>query len=102
MPKKSKNSPPKRTVVIRKFFGANGAVGHKFKRPELRVYFVPEKIANANKAVVDPAEVVEENFKKNCPPSIYYKNKWCFLVEKLHKDLLLFCHLISKNLKHFG
>ena len=56
--------------MIRKFFGANGAVGQKLKWPELRVYFVPEKIANANKAVVDPAEPIDENFKKNCPPSV--------------------------------
>ena len=56
--------------MIRKFFGENGAVGPKLKWPELRVYFVPEKIANANKAVVDPEGVVDENFKKNSPPSV--------------------------------
>ena len=70
MPKKSKNSPPKRTVVIRKFFGANGAVGQKFKWPELRVYFVPEKIANARQSVVEAVEVADENFQKNSAPSI--------------------------------
>ena len=56
--------------MIRKIFGANGAVGQKFKWPELSVYFVPEKIANARQSVVDPVEEADENFKKNCPPSI--------------------------------
>ena len=49
----------------------NGAVGPKFKWPELRVCLVPEKITNAKQSVLHPVELTEENFKKKCPPSIY-------------------------------
>ena len=62
------------TLIIRKIFRENDVVCPKLKWPEIRVFVVREKIGTAKESILEPVASREQNFQKNCPPSIYYKD----------------------------